>query len=162
MLGEESLLTLPLYSLKKTNPWKLSKLPGDNVKCRIGANCQLPYGHIYILHGHICCKYSFTVLNKMAWMAYLNPHDKLNVWRFPESDYLRFPECTRGFCIFMLLYMQVPQTEMPFLSFSTESVPVCLSRQFKYCFSWASPLRIWLLCTLVHDSKTTLFMLFKL
>ena len=132
MLGEESFLTRPLYSLQRTNPSKLPKLPDDNAKCMIGADCQLPYGRIYMLPGHICCKYSFTVLDKTAWIAYLNPHDKLNVWGFPESDCLRFPERTRGFCVFMLLYMQVPQTEMPFLSFSTEGVPVCLSRQFKH------------------------------
>ena len=55
MLGEQSLLTLPLYSLKKTHPSKLSRLPGDNAICRTGANCQLPYGRIYI-----CCMAVFA------------------------------------------------------------------------------------------------------
>ena len=63
MLEEESFLTLPLYSLQRTNPSKSPKLPDDNAKCMIGANCQLPYGHMYMLPGHICCKYSFTVLD---------------------------------------------------------------------------------------------------
>lgn len=58
----------------------------------------------------------------------LNSYDKLNVWGFLESDYLWFPEHTRGFHIFMLLHMWFPQPEIPFLAFSLEWASACLSR----------------------------------
>ena len=99
--------------------------------------------------------WSFTVFEKIAWISYSSPHDKLNVWEFLESDYLWFPEHTKEFHIFLLLHVQFPQTEMLFLAFFTEGAPACLSRHGSgTSVFWAPLLGIWLLCTLVHGSTT--------